>query len=178
MAMQCFFILLVCIFAANHSNTSTQGESDKETTITTPTTAIESVLVRNHKILADAPEFNNNSDIAEVIKHHEYITTKLNKIDLSLCPDDFARAFRKYCFAWSDRYQVFLDFKRMSGPEAALTGFLMGLAGQGAEYVGHTVSESQSLFKKAEAADKALRDTYQEVLDIASKHGVNTSKYR
>ena len=139
---------------------------------------IEYVLEEDHQIATRAPSASGSDSIDDWIRRYEYIATEMRKIDLSACPDDFAQAYSNHWKAWGDSYLVLKDIKAYQGKDTFWQGFLNGLLGRGGDYVNELNAEQARITRKVEEADKAVHDTYDKVLEIASKHGVRTSKYR
>ena len=140
--------------------------------------AIESVLEQDHQISNRAPITSESSDINAWLKKYEFIVTEMRAIDLSACPDDFAQAFSYHCQAWVDNYRVIQDIKSYQGKDTFWNGFLNGLNGRSEAYINELNADQARIQQKGEEANKAIYDTYDKVLEIASKYGVKTAKYR
>lgn len=149
-------------------------------------TAIHAVLEADRKINEEAPKIYNSNDADAQLRHVKYIADGMQKIDLSKCPDDFARAFGAHRLAWQEKAKLCQDVKQHSDNygilASFLTGFVDGAFGMGGELIttrAHEQNiEAKHLAQRFEENHRDIASTYYAALDIANKYGVNTSKYR
>ena len=114
-----------------------------------------------------------------ITSYAEYVVNQ-NKINLSDCPDDFKKAYLKHKNAWMGRADVekeLLLFKKMYvSDEAKLEAFLRGSA---YDYgmLGEVKEAAERIKAHENQADKEVRDTFIEVLNIAVDYGVDIEPY-
>ncbi len=142
--------------------------------------AIASVLERDRSIAARAPRCNNPNDVDERIEHTKYIVAQMLLIDLSRCPDDFAQAYDNHRNAWKQMLNVYYEGKQYQlrlGVGCLLVLF-NGTAGRNSDFLWGLDNEQLQIAQKWKAADNAIAETFDKVLETATKHGVKTAKYR
>ena len=148
--------------------------------------AIATVLDADRKINEDAPKIYNNDDVDAQLRRVKYIADGMQKIDLSRCPDDFARAFGAHRLVWQEEAKLWQEVKQYSDNNgflaSFLTGFVDGALGMGGELITSRAQEQNYEWKRLnQRFEENYRDmvnTYYTAHDIATKYGVNTSKYR
>ena len=144
--------------------------------------AIESVLKQDRQIPERAPKVNESSNIDDWLRHIEFIVKEMSAIDLSACPDDFAQAYYNHCKAWSDCYTVAQDLKSYidnnTGWKGILKGFTNGFFFRGKKMLDELNEEEKRITQAGKNSETAVHDTYDKVLEIATKYGVKTAKYR
>lgn len=143
-----------------------------------PKKAIERVLEEDRRISDRAPALPSQPKSIDdldayfdaIIKNVKFNVTEMGKIDLSACPDDFARAYRQHYKAWVD---VSDYTERVPADLASALGFWDLLFG------GRRLKKKNAeLEQEGKKLNEKVEETYDQVLEIASKYGVRTSKYR
>lgn len=116
------------------------------------------------------------------------IISRMIEIDLSKCPPDFQKAYRKYLEAWKLAALLEKDIEKIekqnNSTETALAAILVGF------YTGYTGDTSilneqiksyneikEEMIRRAESVQVEISNTYSNVLSCASKYGVNTANY-
>ena len=148
--------------------------------------AIHAVLEADRKINEEAPKIYKSDDIDAQLRRVKYISDGMQKIDLSRCPDDFARAFGAHRLVWQEEVKLWREVKQYSDNygiwASFLTGFVDGALGMGGELIASRTQEQNTEWKRLnqrfEDNYRDMANTYYTALDIANKYGVNTSKYR
>lgn len=142
--------------------------------------AIASVLEQDRNIAARAPRCDNANDIDARIEYPKYIVAQIFLIDLSQCPDDFAQAYDNHRHAWKQMLDVYYEGKQYQlrlGVGCLLVLF-NGTAGRNGDFLWGLDSEQMQIAQKWKAANNAIAETFDKVLETATKHGVKTAKYR
>lgn len=114
------------------------------------------------------------STIAEYVRNQKAIS-------LFKCPSDFTLAYRRHQAAWENMEAVEEEaqyyIKRYDSGSAYVEAFLRGMLLDFS-----MVSDADEAQKRVrnhyKTANKAIRDTFFEVLNIADNYGVDTSAYR
>ncbi len=142
--------------------------------------AIASVLEKDKSIAARAPRCDNPNDVDARIESLKFIVAQMFLIDLGQCPDDFAQAYDNHRHAWKQMLNVYYEGKQYQlrlGVGCLLVLF-NGTAGRNGDFLWGLDSEQMQITQKWKAADNAIVETFDKVLETATKHGVKTAKYR
>lgn len=114
------------------------------------------------------------SSIAEYVRNQ-------SSISLLNCPSDFTMAYRRHQAAWQDMESVEEEGKyfqkRYNSGGAFLEAFLRGMVFDFG-MIGDADEAGKRLRNHYQSANKAIKDTYREVLNIAESYGVETTSYR
>ena len=104
-----------------------------------------------------------------------------SSISLLNCPSDFTMAYRRHQAAWQDMESVEEENKyfqkRYNSGGAFLEAFLRGMIFD-FSMVGDSDEAAKRLRDHYQKANKAIKDTFHEVLNIAESYGVDTTPYR
>ncbi len=110
----------------------------------------------------------------------EYVRNQ-GSISLLNCPSDFTMAYRRHQAAWEDMEAVEEEAKyfqkRYNSGGAFLEAFLRGMI-LDFSMVGDADEAGKRVRNHYQTANKAIKDTFHEVLNIAESYGVDTAPYR
>ncbi|MBO4344708.1 MAG: hypothetical protein J5833_03060, partial [Victivallales bacterium] len=90
----------------------------------------------------------------------EFIVNEMQAIDLSGCPDDFAQAYRNHCGSWFIAWKVFNNMKDDNIIYYSI------------------IHKYNARIRKIRETDKAIHDTYNKLLELASQYRVQISRYQ
>ena len=174
-------IVVVCLFffLFGCSNSSTKQ-------------AIESVLEQDKVICQGAGsslksmDYKETNDLKEIKKRLNELQMSLNilchgqeNINLNGCPEDFTRAYKEHCTAWRNYYNLIGECIQFIEKKGGFWNQLRDTFIDGPEKnMSDTTSEATRLEFQEKEKLRTIQNTYNTALEIASKYGVDTTKYK
>jgi hypothetical protein len=138
--------------------------------------AIEQVLTEHTAEMSNI--YENEDDVMEVLEAWEASVRRIEKINVSKCPNDFVAVYNRL----RNKMRASLRLISADNLSKEVAGMLLlGILGGALDMSKETnkVLEDRAAFLEARFTQitKGIDEAYQEVLDVAKKYGVNTQMF-
>lgn len=154
--------------------------------------AIESVLEQDNVICQGAGSclksmnFEDTNDLKEIKRRSNEIQISLNilchgqeNINLNGCPEDFVKAYKEHCIAWKNYYNLIGECIQYLEKRGGFWNQLRDTFKNGADKnLSDIASETARIEFQEKERVRAIQNTYNTTLEIASKYGVDITKYK
>lgn len=167
-------IIFICVLNDNYGNL--QDAITRDT--------ILKVLEMNYKINAPADINFDSIQEARNTFNNRYLSMK--EIDLTGCPADFAVAYKEHCDAYKEIIDTIDHLEKLNKKYTPWKGIVEGLKifrgwieiADQAKTMYELAEDQYSLQEKIARVKYNIPYTYNILLEISSKYGVNIDKYK